>query len=154
MGATVSVLAAGAQGAWCEGSMSRTGTCQSASPHDVRLGPGRQGLDRAQPTGEKMVPCGKEQEKQVSSSWQRNRPGQRPGGGEGLADGQGGWGEACPGHFAALGGWRRSQGWQGHGGEERKPTERVSVMKGLAIWEHAQDWCSRREGTVSSPDPQ
>lgn len=34
--------------------------------------------------------CGKKQEKQVSGSWQRDRPGQKPGGGEGLGDGQGG----------------------------------------------------------------
>lgn len=44
-------------------------------------------LGTARPPGE-QEPCGKKQEKQVSSSWQRDRPGQKPGGREGLGDGQ------------------------------------------------------------------
>lgn len=41
------------------------------------------------PPGE-QEPCGKKQEKQVSGSWQTDRPEQKPGGGKDLGDGQGG----------------------------------------------------------------
>lgn len=56
----------------------------------LRQGPvGQPHRCRARAPGE-QEPCGKKQEKQVSGSWQRDRPGQKPGGGKDLGDGQGG----------------------------------------------------------------
>lgn len=89
-------------------------------------------LGRVRPPGERK-PCGKEREPQASGSRQRDRPGQKPGGGEGLGDGQGGQRRLAQGIllFCGLGAGLTGtverirervsdDGWLGHLGGNKK----------------------------------
>lgn len=83
-------------------------------------------LGTVRPPGERK-PCGKEQEQQVSGSRQRDRPGQKPGGGEGLGDGQGGQRRLAQGILLLCG---RGPGLtaQWKGSEKGCPMDSLAIM--------------------------
>lgn len=83
-------------------------------------------LGTVRPPGEQK-PCGKEQEQQVSGSRQRDRPGQKPGGGEGLGDGQGGQRRLAQGILLLCGqGPGLTAQWKGS--EKGCPMDSLAIM--------------------------